>query len=86
MDHGRADEAPRDVEEASAGNGRAQSSVPTFLERRKYFFGQQFLLQLMLPPLRDRFILDIEIFVLVFFFSENILKLVFQVFLCFEWE
>ena len=27
-----------DVEEASAGNVRAQSSVPTFLERRKYFF------------------------------------------------
>ena len=26
----------RDVEEVSAGNGRAQSSVPTFLERRKY--------------------------------------------------
>ena len=25
-----------DVEEASAGNGRAQSSVPAFMERRKY--------------------------------------------------
>ena len=37
--HGRADEVgpslARDVEEASAGNGRAQSSVPTFLERRR---------------------------------------------------
>ena len=36
----RADEAgpslARDVEEASAGNGRAQSSVPTFMGRRKY--------------------------------------------------
>ena len=25
-----------DVEKASAGNGRAQSSVPTFIERRMY--------------------------------------------------
>ena len=40
MGHGRADEAgpslARDVEEASAGNGPAQSSVPTFLEQRKF--------------------------------------------------
>ena len=40
MGHGRADEAgpslPKDAEEASAGNGRALSSVPTFLERRTY--------------------------------------------------
>jgi len=37
---GRADEAgpllAREVKEASTGNGRAQSSVPTFLKRRKY--------------------------------------------------
>ena len=42
MSHGRADEAgpllARDVKEASAGNGRAQSSVPTFMELRKYNF------------------------------------------------
>ena len=25
----------RDIEEASAGNGRAQSSIPTFMGRRK---------------------------------------------------
>jgi len=40
MGHGRADEAGPplawDIEEASAGNGRAPSSVPTFLEWRKY--------------------------------------------------
>jgi len=40
MGHGRADEAGPllvwGVEEASAGNGRAQSRVPTFMERRKY--------------------------------------------------
>ena len=40
MGHGRADKAGSllawDVEEASAGNGLAKSSVPTFLERRKY--------------------------------------------------
>ena len=40
MGRGRADEVgpwlAQDVEEASAGNGRAQSSVPAFLERRKY--------------------------------------------------
>jgi len=39
MGHGRADEAgpslERDVEEASAGNGRALLSVPTFSKRRK---------------------------------------------------
>ena len=38
--HSRADEAgpslARDVEEASAGNERAQSSIPTFFKRRKY--------------------------------------------------
>ena len=38
--HGRADEAgpslARDVQEASAGDGQAQSSVPTFFKRRKY--------------------------------------------------
>jgi len=37
---GRADEAGPalawEVMEASAGNGRAQSSAPTFLKRRKY--------------------------------------------------
>ena len=37
--HGRDDEAGPllawDIEEASAGNGRAQISVPTFLEQRK---------------------------------------------------
>ena len=40
MGHGRAEEAGPslawDAEKASAGNGRAQSSVPTFMERRKY--------------------------------------------------
>ena len=28
-----------DIKEASAGNGRAQSSVPTFFKQRKYFAG-----------------------------------------------
>ena len=41
MGHGRADEAgpllAGDVEEASAGNRQAQSSVPTFLKLRKYY-------------------------------------------------
>ena len=40
MGHGRADEVgpllAQDVEEASARNRRAQSSVPTLLERRKF--------------------------------------------------
>ena len=40
--HGRADEAgpslSRDVEQASAGNGRAQSSVPNFMEQRKCYY------------------------------------------------
>ena len=40
MGHGRANEAgrslARDIEEASAGNGQAQSTVPTFMKRRKY--------------------------------------------------
>ena len=40
MGHGRADEAGPllawDVEEASAGNVRAQSSVPIFFKQRKY--------------------------------------------------
>ena len=31
-----------EVEEASAGNGRAQSRVPTFMERRKYMFTMGF--------------------------------------------
>ena len=39
MGHGRADKAgpslAKDVEEASAGDGPAQSSVPTFLKRSK---------------------------------------------------
>ena len=38
--HGRADQAgpslAQDVEEASAGNGRAQSSIITFMKERKY--------------------------------------------------
>ena len=46
MGHGRFDKAgpslARDVEEASAGNGRAQSSVPTFLKRSKYNFTKFF--------------------------------------------
>ena len=41
MGPGRADEAgpslSRDVEEASAGDGRSQSSVPTFLKRMKHY-------------------------------------------------
>ena len=42
---GRADEAgpslAQDVEEAFAGKGQAQSSVPTFFKRREYIFCTQ---------------------------------------------
>ena len=45
MGHGRADKAgpslARDVAEASAVNGLAQSIVPTFLKQRKYFMKPQ---------------------------------------------